>query len=186
MTALRLLKELGLTLSVAAAHVGVTQGQVPAPQASRAPDIYFAATRQAVVDQMLALAEVRPTDLVVDLGSGDGRIVIVAAQKHGARGLGVEIDGGLVARSNATAVEAGVADRVTFRQGDLYQTDLSQADVVTLYLSPSINAELEGKLRRELRPGARIVSHQFPIGRWTPDRTIRGADGTDLHLWIVR
>jgi len=186
MTTRRLLKGLGLALSLVAAHVGAAQGQVPAPQASRPPDIYFAATRQTVVDQMLTLAQVRPTDLVVDLGSGDGRIVIVAAQKYGARGLGVEIDGSLVERSNANAAEAMVADRVTFRQGDLYQVDLSQADVVTLYLSPSINADLEPKLRRELKLGARIVSHQFPIGRWMPDRTVRAADGTDLHLWIMR
>jgi SAM-dependent methyltransferase len=153
-------------------------------QATRPPDIYFAATRQVVVDQMLQLAGVRPDDVVFDLGSGDGRIVIHAAQKYGARGVGVEIDRGLVARSQAIALEGGVSDRVSFIQGDLFEADISAADVVTLYLSASINNELEPKLRR-LRPGTRIVSHQFPIGRWAPRRVVRAADDTDLFLWMI-
>lgn len=157
-----------------------------AQQPARPPDIYFATTRQVVVSQMLELAAVRRDELVVDLGSGDGRIVIVAAQKYGARGLGVEIDPVLVLRSRENAKEASVESRVTFIEGDLFKADLSRADVVMLYLSPSLNSDLEPKLRRELRPGARIVSHQFPIGRWTPDRTLRAADNTDLYQWTIK
>jgi SAM-dependent methyltransferase len=158
---------------------------MPGVQISRPPDIYFAATRQVVVDQMLQLAGIRPEEVVFDLGSGDGRIVIHAAQKYGARGVGVEIDGALVARSEAIAREGGVSDRVRFIQGDLFEADIAAADIVTLYLSASINNELEPRLRRQLRPGTRIVSHQFPIGRWAPSRVVRAADGTDLYLWTI-
>jgi SAM-dependent methyltransferase len=155
-------------------------------QQQRAPDIYFVPTWQPVVDQMLELAGVGKNDVVYDLGSGDGRIPIIAAQKYGARGVGIELDPKLVEISKQVAREAEVADRVTFIQGDLFQADISRATVVTLFLSASVNAELEPKLRRELRPGARIVSHQFPIGRWSPDKTVRAVDdGTDLYLWTV-
>jgi SAM-dependent methyltransferase len=153
---------------------------------ARAPDIYFAATRQPVADAMLQLAGVTATDLVYDLGSGDGRIVILAAQKYLARGVGVEIDPMLVEASRRTAREGGVEQQVTFVEGDLFSADLSRATVVTLYLSASLNASLEPKLRRELKPGARIVSHQFPIGGWAPDKTVRAVDGTDLFLWTIR
>jgi SAM-dependent methyltransferase len=156
----------------------------PVQQATRPPDMYFAATRQVVVDQMLQLAGVHDDDLVIDLGSGDGRIVIHAAQKYGARGVGIEIDGGLVARAEAIAREGGVSNRVRFIHGDLFEADFSGADVVTLYLSASLNSDLEPKLR-QLRPGTRIVSHQFPIGRWAPNRVVRAADGTDLYLWTI-
>ncbi len=170
--------------SIGGASVGVSAGQ--AVQDRRAPDIYFAATRQVVASQMLELAGVGPSDVVFDLGSGDGRIVILAAQKYGAKGVGVEIDGTLVDRARAIAREGAVDTRVTFVHGDFFTADLAQADVVTLYLSPSLNTELEPKLRRELRPGSRIVSHQFPMGRWTPDRVVAAADGTELYLWIVK
>jgi ubiquinone/menaquinone biosynthesis C-methylase UbiE len=159
---------------------------VAGQQAMRTPDIHFASTRQAVADAMLRLAKVGPDDVVYDLGSGDGRIVILAAQKYGARGVGVEIDPGLVALSRRTAEEGGVADRVRFIEGNLFEADISEATVVMLYLSPSINLDLEPRLRRQLKPGARIVSHQFPIGRWETDRTERASDGTDLFLWTIR
>jgi ubiquinone/menaquinone biosynthesis C-methylase UbiE len=152
--------------------------------AQRPPDVYFAPSRQAVADAMLALAGVGPGDVVYDLGSGDGRIVILAAQKYGARGVGIEIDPGLVARSRDLAREGGVADRVRFVEGNLFAADLAEATVVTLYLSTTINAELEPKLKRELKPGARVVSQQFPIAAWRPDRTAR-ALGQELFLWIV-
>ena len=122
---------------------------------------------------MLQLAGVTADDVVYDLGSGDGRIVIIAAQKYGARGVGIEIDAKLVARSRENARDAGVADRVSFVERDLFTSDISPASVVTLYLSASINRRLEPKLKQELRPGARIVSHQFRIGDWPPDRTVR-------------
>jgi SAM-dependent methyltransferase len=168
------------------ARVPVTPNAPDGRPPSRVPDIYFAATRQPVADAMLQLAGVTANDLVYDLGSGDGRIVILAAQKYGARGVGIEIDGRLVDTARRTAREGGVAERVQFVEGDLFDADLSQADVVTLYLSASINARLEEKLRRELKTGARVVSHQFPIARWAPDRTVRAVDGTDLHLWTIR
>ena len=152
----------------------------------RAPDIFFVPTWQPVVYRMLELAEVTQDDVVYDLGSGDGRIVVIAAQKYGARGVGVELDPKLIEVSRQVAREAEVSERVTFVQGDLFQADISAATVVTLFLSPSVNAELEPKLRKELRPGTRIVSHQFPIGRWAPLRTVRAPeDKTDLFLWVI-
>ncbi|MDH4066455.1 MAG: class I SAM-dependent methyltransferase, partial [Acidobacteriota bacterium] len=133
------------------------------------PDAFFVPSRQSIADAMLALAEVTPTDLVYDLGSGDGRVLILAAQKYGARGVGIEIDPALVARARAVAEEGGVADRVRFIEGDLFTADISQATVVTLYLSTRANRRLLPKLRSELHPGARIVSQQFDLRPWTPD-----------------
>ena len=157
-----------------------------AQRPARVPDIYYTPTRQAVADAMLQLAGTGPGDVVVDLGSGDGRIVILAAQKYGARGIGVELDRALVETSRNSARDGGVAARVSFVEGDLFEADLSTATVVMLYLSPSVNLDLEPKLKRELKRGARIVSHQFPIGRWEPDRKTRAVDGTDLFLWTIR
>ena len=133
---------------------------------------------------MLRLARITAQDVVYDLGSGDGRIIITAAQKFGARGVGVELDPALVKRARADAVRAGVQDRVTFTQADLFKTDLSRATVVTLYLSPSINLRLESKLRRELGPGARIVSHRFPIGTWKPEQDVL-VEQTHVYLWTL-
>jgi SAM-dependent methyltransferase len=154
------------------------------PHQSRAPDVYFATTRQPVADAMLTLAKVTADDVVYDLGSGDGRIVIVAAQKFGARGVGIEIDPKLVELSRQLAREGGVEDKVTFVEADMFTSDISAATVVMLYLSTTINADLEPKLRKELKPGSRIVSQQFPMGRWTPDQALRVL-GQDLFLWIV-
>jgi SAM-dependent methyltransferase len=148
------------------------------------PDVHFTPTRHAVADAMLQLAQVTAADVVYDLGSGDGRIPIIAAQKYGARGVGIEIDPKLIERARVNAREAGVADRVTFIEGDLFTADLSPATVVTLYLSASINKRLEPKLRRELNPGARIVSHQFLIGDWPPDEKAR-PDFSDIFLWRI-
>jgi predicted RNA methylase len=135
---------------------------------------------------MLELAKVRRDDVVYDLGSGDGRILILAAQKYGARGVGIEINPKLVEVSRQVAREAQLSDKVTFLEGDLFAADLSKATVVTLYLSDSVNRELEPKLRRELKPGTRIVSHQFPLGTWQPDLVVRSkGDGTQLFLWTV-
>jgi SAM-dependent methyltransferase len=152
---------------------------------SRTPDIPFSATPQAVADSMLTLAHVTARDVVYDLGSGDGRIVILAAQKYGARGVGIELDPRLVAISRQVAREGEVEGRVTFVEGDLFTADISEATVVTLWLSNFVNDRLEPKLREELRPGTRIVSRQFPIGRWPPDQTVRASDGTDLYLWTI-
>jgi SAM-dependent methyltransferase len=166
---------------------GMRAGSFQQPRLpARTPDIFFVPTRQAVVGEMLRLAKVGPDDLVYDLGSGDGRIVILAAQTYGARGVGIELDPQLVEISREGAREGEVADRVTFVEGDLFTADIAPATVVMLYLSPGINRQLEPKLRKELRPGTRIVSHQFRIGTWRPDKAVRAADGTQLFLWTVQ
>jgi len=151
-------------------------------------EVPYVWTPHEVVAEMLRLAVVGPGDVVYDLGSGDGRVVIAAARDFGARGVGVEMDPRLVAESTESARRAGVADRVTFRAGDLFQTDLTEATVVTLYLSTELNLRLRPKILRELRPGARIVSHDFDMGDWAPARTVRvhvQERGSQLRLWIV-
>ena len=145
-------------------------------------------TPPVVVNEMLRLAAVTSADVVYDLGSGDGRIVIAAAHDRGARGVGFEIDPALVAQANATARRLGLTDRVTFRQDDLFKADLTGATVVTLYLSPELNRRLRPKLLTELRPGSRIVSHAFDMGDWAPDRTIQVTSNQGIHtlyLWVV-
>ena len=151
---------------------------------ARTPDVYFAPTPQPVADAMLRLARVTADDVVYDLGSGDGRIAILAAQKYGSRAVGIELDPRLVELSRQVAREGGVADRAIFVEGDMFTADISSATVVTLYLSARLNLDLEAKLRRELRPGTRIVSHQFRIGSWTPIETVR-VDNAELFLWTV-
>jgi hypothetical protein len=153
---------------------------------ARTPDIFFVPTPQPIVNAMLTLARVGPHDRVYDLGSGDGRVVIEAAQAFGARGVGIELDPRLVEISRQVAREAQVSDKVTFVEGDLFAADISKATVVTLFLSTSVNRRLEAKLRRELQPGARIVSRQFPIGDWPPDEVVAAVDGTPLYLWTIR
>jgi ribosomal protein L11 methylase PrmA len=148
------------------------------------PDIHFAATPQPVADAMLQLAHVTPEDVVYDLGSGDGRIVILAAQKYGAHAVGIEIDPKLVELSRQVAREGEVDDRATFMAGDFFTADISKATVITMWLSSTVNARLEPKLRRELKPGTRIVSRQFPIGEWPPAEQ-RLFENEQLFLWIV-
>jgi SAM-dependent methyltransferase len=151
-------------------------------------EVPYVQTPAEVVTEMLRLAGVNGNDLVYDLGSGDGRLVIAAARDFGARGVGIEIDPHLVAQSAESARRAGVADRVKFRAADLFDTDLSDATVVTLYLSPELNLRLRPKLLRELRPGSRIVSHDFPMGDWTPQHTINVPTRdrvSKVFLWVV-
>ena len=158
------------------------------PVFARGGDVPYVQTPDRVVHEMLALAAVRPDDVVYDLGAGDGRIVIAAARWRGARGVGVEIDPDLVRQARRDAERAGVADRVRFEAADLFAIPLGDASVVTLYLSPELNARLRPRLVAELRPGARIVSHQFPMGDWEPTQSVRlSVDGREhvLHLWIV-
>jgi len=145
-------------------------------------------TPLVVVNEMLRLANVTREDVVYDLGSGDGRIVIAAAKDRGARGVGYEIDPVLVAQATERARRLGLADRVSFRQEDLFRADLTGATVVTLYLSPDLNRRLRPKLQSELRPGARIVSHNFDMGDWSPTATMQVSsnEGTHtLYLWVV-
>ena len=160
-------------------------GIVAQPPAAKTPDIHFAVTPQPLADAMLTLARTTKQDVVYDLGSGDGRIVILAAQKYGARGVGIELVHRLVEVSRTVAREGEVADRVTFVEGDLFTADISKATVVTLWLSTTVNRRLEAKLKRELRPGTRIVSRQFPIGAWAPDQTVTVGDEI-LRLWTIR
>jgi cyclopropane fatty-acyl-phospholipid synthase-like methyltransferase len=135
---------------------------------------------------MLALAQVTAADVVYDLGSGDGRIPIAAAKRYGAYGVGVEIDAKLNRRAEDNAKAAGVVDRVRFLTEDLFEADISQATVVTLFLLPRINQELMPKLRRELRPGTRIVSHQFDMGeQWPPERS-QDVNGLMIYLWTIK
>jgi SAM-dependent methyltransferase len=154
-------------------------------QPAREPDIFFVPTSEAVADEMLTLAGITAGDVVYDLGSGDGRIVMLAAQKYRARGVGIEIDPKLVARAKEAAASADVGDRVRFIEGDLFDASIGEATLVTLYLSPRVNAKLEPKLKAELRPGTRVVSNQFAIGSWPPAKTMRASDGTLLYLWTI-
>ncbi len=130
-------------------------------------------TPQQVVDRMLEIAQVTKDDFVIDLGCGDGRIVITAARRFGARGFGVEIDAGLVAKARALAREAGVAERTRFEMQDALTTNLAEASVLTLYLGPDLNERLMPRILGTMRPGARVISHDFPLGGWQPDRIER-------------
>ena len=166
-----------LVLSAVAAGAGLI---------AQTPDIHYVPTPDAVVSAMLDLAGVTGADLVYDLGSGDGRIVIEAARKYGARGVGIELDPELNRKAARNAEKAGVGGKVTFVRADFFKTDLSDASVVTLFLSPNINARLQPKFRRELKPGTRIVSHRFPMPPdWKPDRDLI-VKGTHVFLWTIR
>lgn len=147
-------------------------------------DVPYKGTRPNVVARMLEMAEVGPGDHVIDLGTGDGRILIAAARERGASGLGIDLDAVLIDKARANAENAGVADRVRFETGDLFKADLSAADVVTMYLLPEVNLRLCPRLLAQLRPGARIVSHAFDMGDWPPDET-RKAGGATVYLWRV-
>jgi len=145
-------------------------------------EVPYVATPQVTVDEMLRLANVGPQDFVLDLGSGDGRIVVTAAKKFGARGLGVDLDWRLVLQGEENARQAGVADRVRFLEQDLFQTDLGQATVITTYLLPFVMLKLRPALL-ELKPGTRIVSHDFDFGDWRPDQ--KTSIRKNVFLWIV-
>jgi SAM-dependent methyltransferase len=150
----------------------------------RRPDAPFVPTTAELTEAMLETAQVTKDDVVYDLGSGDGRLVITAAKKYGARGVGVDIDPRLIRLSRESARKAGVADRVRFIRGDLFKTDISGATVVTLYLRPEVNLRLRPKLLRELRPGARVVSNTFDMGDWEPDRKV--AVGMEsIYYWVI-
>jgi SAM-dependent methyltransferase len=151
-------------------------------------EVPYVPTPQDIVDRMLAMVKVNRNDVVYDLGSGDGRILITASQRYGARGVGYELDPRRIQEANENARAAGVQDRVKFIKQDLFEADLSAATVVTLYLLPQVNLKLRPKLLRELRPGARIVSHNYGLGDWDPVKTERLDSGNREHLvfyWVV-
>ena len=148
------------------------------------PDVVFVPTPPAVVHAMLEVAKVTPDDLVMDLGSGDGRVVVAAAKDFGASAIGVEIDAELIEQARESARAAGVADRVQFLQQDLFQADISKATVVTLYLMPMLNLKLRPRLFRSLQPGTRVVSHAFHMGDWKPDKELV-VEGRQVYFWVV-
>ena len=154
------------------------------PQEQRAPDVIYVPTPPEVVAEMLRMADVQPGDVIYDLGSGDGRIPITAARQYGVRAVGIDIDPQRIAEAKANARAAGVTDKVRFIQGDLFEADISDATVVTLYLLNSLNEKLRPKLLRELKPGTRIVSHDFQMGDWKPEKTAT-VSGRTIYFWTV-
>ncbi len=187
-----------LVASVSIASLGIA-GCTPQPQTNaqtsqtqtdvqtplREPDVVYVPTPQEVVDQMLALAKVTKEDVLYDLGSGDGRIPVTAAQRFGTRGFGIDINPERIQEANANAQKAGVTERVRFLNQDLFTTDISQATVVTLYLLPELNVKLRPQLFEQLKPGTRIVSHDFDMGEWKPDRVVQTQEGSTIYLWTI-
>lgn len=152
--------------------------------ATRTPDVPYVPTSNAVVEAMLQMAKVTKNDVVYDLGCGDGRIVITAAKKYGATGTGIDINPQRITEAKKNAEAAQVTDKVTFREGDLFETDFSEATVVTLYLLPAVNLKLRPILLEQLKPGTRIVSHAFDMGDWKPEQT-KEVNGSTIYFWTV-
>jgi SAM-dependent methyltransferase len=150
----------------------------------RSPDVIFVPTPNDVVNKMLEMARVTAKDVVYDLGCGDGRIVITAAQKYGARGVGVDIDPQRIREARQNASRGKVNDKVRFIEGDLFETDISEATVVTLYLLTELNLKLRPKLMKDLQPGTRVVSHAFAMGDWKAEST-QSVDGSTVYLWRI-
>jgi SAM-dependent methyltransferase len=175
-------------LIVVALILATCSGAVTSEQQSRLPrpEAPYVPTPQPVVDAMLALAAVTPQDVVYDLGSGDGRIPITAAEKFGARAVGVEIDPFMISQAEGHLARSHANGRVVFLNQDLFETDLTGATVITLFLFPSMNLRLIPKLMRELQPGSRVVSHHFDMGPgWPPDES-REVNGLMIYLWRIR
>jgi SAM-dependent methyltransferase len=181
----RVLRGLGYGLALVVAVLGVSAGAQPQ---SKKPDVEYVPTPHNVVAEMLRLVAVKPTDVVYDLGCGDGRVVITAAKRYKARGVGIDIDPQRIKESRANARRAGVVNRVTFLQQDLFQTDFREATVVALYLLPELNRKLRPKLLSDLQPGTRVVSHDFDMGDWHPDQVIYVPGSTYEHTvyyWVI-
>ena len=158
--------------------------QAPAVE-SRQPDVIYVPTPQEVVDEMLKLAKVGKNDVLYDLGSGDGRIPVTAAKRFGIRATGIDIDPQRISEANENAKKNGVTHLVRFKREDLFKTDFSDATVVTLYLLPDLNVKLRPRLLAELKPGTRIVSHQFDMGTWKPERKVELSAGRVIYLWTI-
>jgi len=161
--------------------LNVAQAQ---PRRNQAPDVIFVPTPQEVVDEMLRLANVRKGDVLYDLGSGDGRIPVTAAKKFGVRAVGIDIDPERIQEANENAKRNGVTSLVKFRNEDLFQADFHEATVVTLYLLPDLNVKLRPRLWNELKPGTRIVSHQFDMAEWKPDKQVE-LNGRTIYFWTI-
>ena len=183
----RLLRPVLAAAALSGCIAGLPSAGDGKPAAPVKLDVIFVATDLTIVNAMLTLAGVTRDDIVYDLGCGDGRIVIAAAKEFGARGVGVDLDPQRIREAQANAVRAGVADRVTFRVEDVFVTDIQSATVVTLFLSPELNARLRPKLTSQLRPGTRIVSHRYGIGEWVPERTVTlTVRETRNHIFLWR
>jgi hypothetical protein len=175
-----------LVLALVALVVASTGAQ-PLKPIEKEPEVPYVPTHERIVAEMLKVAKVGKNDVLYDLGSGDGRIVITAAKKFGTRGVGVDIDPVRVKEARENAAKAGVTDRVKFLQQDLFETDIREATVVTLYLLPEVNLRLRPKLLTELKPGTRVVSHNYDMGDWTPLKTlqVRVPEDHTIYYWVV-
>lgn len=181
----RMIVGIVLACALGVLPVSAQPAQTP-PGQLRAPDVIYVPTPQAVVDAMLKLANVTAADVVYDLGCGDGRIPVTAAQRFGAKGIGIDIDPVRISEAKENAKLAGVTDKVTFLNQDLFTTDIKEATVVTLYLLPSLNVKLMPKLQKELKPGTRIVSHAFDMGsEWPPEKTEQ-VEGKTIYYWTIK
>lgn len=175
------------------ALLSVTALAAQNPQPKRQPDVPYVPTTEAAVQEMLKLAEVKKSDIVYDLGCGDGRIVVAAAKTYAARGVGIDINPQRISEAKQNARTAGVENLVRFEENDLFQANIREATVVTLFLLPQINLKLRPKLLQDLKPGTRIVSNTFDMGDWKPEKeaTVGGEDADyeplshKLYLWIV-
>jgi hypothetical protein len=177
-----------LVLMLAVAAVAGAQAPLAPPMPQRALDVPYVASHDKVVAAMLEIAKVKKGDVLYDLGSGDGRIPITAAKRFGTRGTGIDLDPVRVAEAKENARAAGVEDRVRFIEGDIFDADIRNATVVTLYLLPDVNLRLRPKLLAELKPGTRIVSHNYDMGDWPPQKTMRIdlPDGQHMvYFWVV-
>lgn len=185
------MKRIGISLvwagfvALAMPSVPALAQQAPAAAPLRSPDVIFVPTPTDVVQAMLKLAKVGPGDVLYDLGSGDGRIPIAAVKEFGAaRATGIDIDPQRIKEAEANRQKSGVADKVRFLNQDLFTTNISEATVVTLYLLPSLNQKLIPKLKSELKPGTRIVSHAFDMGEWKPEQTV-DVNGRQVYFWTI-
>jgi SAM-dependent methyltransferase len=179
------LKLLLSALLLLCAGATASAAEEPATRPKRKLDVWYVPTPPEIVDRMLDVAKVRTGDVVYDLGCGDGRMVIAAAKKFGTRGVGVDLDPARIREARANAKQAGVEGLVTFKVADLFETDIREATVVMLYLLPDLNRRLRPKLFAELRPGARVVSHDWDMGRdWPPDKSVK-LGGDAIYLWVM-
>jgi ribosomal protein L11 methylase PrmA len=177
-----LIVSLLLAVGPALALDGATRAQIE--RGERNPDVIFVPTPQEVVEDMLRLANVRKGDVLYDLGSGDGRIPVTAAKLYGVRAVGIDIDPERIREAQENARKNGVEKLVQFRMDDLFKADFRDATVITLYLLPDLNVKLRPRLLRELKPGTRIVSHQFDMGTWKPDKKLE-SNGRTVYFWVV-
>lgn len=172
---MKTIQNLCLSLLISVAVSGLACGQ----------DVVYVPTQQAVVDAMLKLADVKKSDIVYDLGCGDGRMVITAAKTYGTKGKGIDIDPQRIKEAKENAQNSGVTDKVEFVLANLFEADVREASVVTLYLLESLNLKLRPKLLEQLKPGSRVVSNTFSMGDWVPDKT-ESVDGYTIYLWTIQ